>query len=68
MKAAGVRAIPFDRPGVHNGCLILLLKDTPDLTNEEMEQQWRDGNIPPVELPDDLEVDELVDAAYDALE
>jgi len=70
MKAAGVRAIPFDRPGVHNGCMIIVLPDKPGFTNEELEEEWRNDKIEEAGLPDDLEmdVDELICEAYAAVD
>ena len=67
MRAAGVRAIPFDRPGVHNGCMIIVVPDQPGLTDEELEQKWMEHEFEAVHLPETVygeELDELIAEAY----
>lgn len=67
MKAAGVRAIPYDRPGLHNGCLIVLLQDVAGQTDAELWADWlRDIHAPAAQPDFDVDIDSLVNEAYDA--
>ncbi len=55
MTDAGVRAEAYDRPGLHNGCLIVLVKTSADADGEA------------ATLPDlDVEINALVNEAYDS--
>jgi len=70
MKAAGVRAIPFDRPGVHNGCMIIVLPDTLVSRTKSWRRSGATIRSEEAGLPDDLEmdVDELICEAYAAVD
>lgn len=67
IKEAGIRVVPFDRPGVHNACQILLLPDQSGLTDAELEAKWRADQLDEVSLPDSLEMEvgEMIAEAYD---
>ena len=66
MKAAGLQALEYDRPGLHNPCLVVVVegqrKSAVDLLTS-----WLAGEIEEVPLPDELELEisELVAEAYE---
>lgn len=67
MKTAGVRAIAYDRAGMHNACLVLLLKAVEGKTDEQLLAEWQGSADAAIELPDlEVEIDQLVEEAYDA--
>src|SRR5712692_858626 len=67
MKSAGLRALEYDRPGLHNPCLVVVVEGQPKPT-EELLKLWLAGEIREVPLlPDELElaISELVAEAYE---
>ena len=66
MKAAGVRAITYDRPGLHNNCLIVTVCDGAGMTDEQLRTLWL-GGIGGAALPSlNVAIDDLVREAYNA--
>ena len=67
IKDAEIRVIPFDRPGMHNACLLLILPNETGLTDAELEAKWRADQLDEVSLPDSLEMEvgEMIAEAYD---
>ncbi len=67
MKSAGLRALEYDRPGLHNPCLVVVVEGQPKST-EELLKLWLAGEIKEVPLlPDELEltISELAAEAYE---
>jgi len=66
MKTAGVRALAFDRPGMHNPCQILLAPEVAGKSDEELLESLGLGTPP--ELPEmEAELSELIAEAYDEI-
>ena len=65
MKAAGLQALEYDRPGFHNPCLVVVVKGHGKSTAELL-TSWLAAEIEEVPLPDELELEisELVAEAY----
>ena len=66
MKSAGLRALEYDRPSLHNPCLVVVVKGQRKPT-EGLLNLWLAGEIEEVPLPDELElaISELVAEAYE---
>lgn len=69
IKAARIRAIPYDRPGLHNACMIILAQDVHGKTDHALlEEMWSEDK-PDVDLPSlNVPLEELIAAAYDKAE
>jgi hypothetical protein len=39
-KGEGIRAVAFDRPGMHNSCMIVLLNKSKDLNDAGLLKNW----------------------------
>ena len=65
MKAAGLLAFEYDRPGLHNPCLVVVVKGQ-GKPAAELLTSWLAGEIEEAPLPDELELEisELVAEAY----
>src|SRR6266478_9550208 len=68
MKAAGLQALEYDRPGLHNPCLLVLVKGQ-GKSAAELLTSWLAGEIEAEQLPDELELEisELVAKVYETL-
>jgi len=66
MKAAGLQALEYDRPGLHNPCLVVVVKGQ-DKSAVELLTSWLAGEIKEGQLPDEMELEifELVADAYE---
>ncbi len=66
MKSAGLRAIEYDRPGLHNPCLVVVVEGQAR-PPEELLKLWLAGETNEVPLPGDLEltISELLADAYE---
>ena len=66
MKAAGLQALEYDRPGLHNPCLVVVVKGQ-GRSAAELLTSWLSGEIEEAPLPDELgfEISELVAEAYE---
>ena len=63
-----VRAIAFDRNGMHNACLILLLPTVGDTSDTALLEKVLSGAIDQVSLPDiEEEMFELIEQAYEEI-
>lgn len=66
VKSAGIRAIAYDRPGMHNSCLILLWQDTPGKSDEDLVKEYFSDSQPEPELPSlAADLNELISQAYE---
>jgi hypothetical protein len=65
MKAAGLQALEYDRPGLHNPCLVVVVKGHKSAV--ELLTSWLAGEIKEEQLPDEMELEifELVADAYE---
>jgi hypothetical protein len=66
-KQGNIRAVGYDRPGMHNSCLILLLDaGNGSLTDEELIKHYlTNENVDEVDLPEgDYELEEIIAEAY----
>ena len=66
-KEGNIRAVGYDRPGMHNSCLILLLDmGSGDMTDEELTKRYlTNEDIHEVDLPEgDYELEEIIAEAY----
>ena len=65
MKSAGLQALEYDRPGLHNPCLVVVVKGQ-DKSAVELLTSWLAGEIEQAPLPDELELEisEVVAEAY----
>lgn len=66
MKTTGLRALEYDRPGLHNPCLLVVVERRAK-SNMELLKSWLAGKIEEAPLPDELElaISELVAEAYE---
>lgn len=66
IKTAGLRALEYDRAGLHNPCLLLLVEGRAK-SNTELLKSWLAGEIGKAPLPGELEltISELVAEAYE---
>ncbi len=65
MKVAGLRFLEYDRPGLHNPCLLVVVESRAK-SNMELLRSWLAGEVEEALLPDELElsISELVAEAY----
>jgi hypothetical protein len=66
MKAAGLHALAYDRPGFHNPCLVVVVRSQAKTATELM-KLWQAGKIRETPLPDEVER-EIVDFVAKAYE
>lgn len=66
IKVAGLRALEYDRPDLHNPCLVVVVKGQ-GKSAAELLTSWLAGEIEEAPLPDELELEisELVAEAYE---
>jgi hypothetical protein len=66
MKSAGLRALAYDRPGLHNPCMVVVVEGQAK-PSEELLKLWLVGETNEVPLPADLELalSELMAEAYE---
>jgi hypothetical protein len=66
MKAAGLQALEYDRPGLHNPCLLVVVIGQ-GKSAVELLTSWLSGEIEEAPLPEELELEisGLVAEAYD---
>ncbi len=66
MKEAKLRALEFDRTGVHNSCLIVISPAVEGKSDKELLEDYFKSEEPEPELPDAIadEIGELVAEAY----
>ena len=62
------RAIPFDRAGCHNACLVLLVEVPAGTTQKKAEKLFDTSNLVEASLPEGLEIEDLVREAYDKID
>jgi hypothetical protein len=68
-KTSSVRVVAYDRPGVHNSCLIIILPNPDGKTDDQLLADWIANRIEEVKLPEgDYDVVELVHESYEELE
>lgn len=68
-KASNVRAVAYDRPGVHNPCLIILLPNPDGKPDNQLLADWIANKIESVQLPEgDYDIEELIYDSYEELE
>jgi hypothetical protein len=62
----GLRAVEYDRPGLHNPCLIVVLPNPEGRTDQQLNADWEAGKIGTCGLPEAVEdkIHGLVDKAY----
>ena len=63
MQVAQLRAVEYDRPGLHNPCMIVVLP-TRGQPDDELLRLWFEQEISNEGLPGDVEIDDLIAAAY----
>ncbi len=56
MKAAGLHLLEYDRPGLHNPCLVVVVKGQAKAAKELL-NLWLAGKIKEVPVPDEIEHD-----------
>ena len=69
-KAAKITAVEFDRPGMHNVCLICILPNPKGLKPKTLLSRWDAGELQEAELPDEINeesgvIHDLIAQAYD---
>jgi hypothetical protein len=68
-KTNRVRAVAFDRAGVHNPCLIILLPNPDGKPDDQLLADWIANKVDEVKLPEgDCDIEELVYESYEELE
>ena len=67
MKAAGLHALEYDRPGLHNPCLVVVVKGQAK-TAKELLKLWLAGEIKEAPVPDEIEheIARLVAEVYES--
>ncbi len=67
MRAAKLRAVPYEAPGMHNACILLILANPAGLSDEELLAQPDPKlcDLPDVAEDMDEELRLMIDAAYD---
>ena len=70
MQQMKIRAVEFDRPGMHNGCLIVILANPDGLSDADLLDKWLTSNMVESELPDGVgeKIEEIISDAYDAVD
>ena len=51
----GLRAIEYDRPGVHNPCLVIVLPNPEGKKDEQLYGEWEAGKLGTCGLPEAVE-------------
>lgn len=64
IQKAELRAVAYDRPGLHNCCMILVLPARGQ-SDDELLSLWRQQAISERPLPPGLELNEFIAAAYE---
>jgi len=66
MKDAQLRAIEYDRPGVHNPCLVIVLPNSEGKRDKQLTEEWLEGKLGSCGLPEAVEdkIYGLADKAY----
>jgi hypothetical protein len=66
MQKAKITAVEYDRPGMHNPCMILLFKNPNRLTAKQLLKKFLvEADFIETELPeDDVDVNEMISEAY----
>ncbi len=69
-KMSELRAVEYDRPGVHNSCLVVVLPNHAGLPDRQLLEMWHKNALKEVSLPEDMDFDieEYVTDAYDKIE
>jgi len=62
----GIRVIPFDRPGLHNACMLVVLANEDGLTDEELLNRWGSDRIDEVSLPESVAPEDLCELICEA--
>lgn len=69
VKAAGIRALAYNRPGVHNVCMVLLAHNIEGMSDEDLTVHCFESTaLPEPILPETVDVGELISQAYETLE
>jgi len=75
IRAGNSRAVPWNRPGVHNSCMILHFPNPDGKTDEALVKAWQNGQLEECSLPDlsdpdfpDDGLEELIGEAYDEVQ
>jgi len=64
-----IRAVAYNRPGVHNWCLIILLPNPGNKTDDQLLNEWTANKIESTQLPDgNYDVEQIVEEAYHELD
>lgn len=69
-QGRGVRAVEYDRPGMHNACFVILLPNPQGRSDAELLQEWQANRLKPepMSLVEDLapehDIRELIAEAY----
>jgi hypothetical protein len=67
-KQSHIRAVAYDRPGVHNACLIILLSNPENKTDDQLLAEWQANKLESVQLPSgDYDIENIVFEAYEEL-
>lgn len=69
VKAAKIRMVEYDRPGLHNSCLILIFLNAKDRTDAELLADWKAGKVEEVDVPVSVSeaINEVVSEVYASL-
>jgi len=68
-KQNHIRAVAYDRPGVHNSCLIILLPNSDNKTDGQLLADWQANKLESVQLPNgDYGVENIVFETYEELD
>lgn len=65
LQTAKLRAVEYNRPGLHNCCMILVLPTCGE-SDETLLQLWKQQEIADQSLPDSVDINELIACAYEA--
>lgn len=66
MLSAGIRALEYDRPGLHNRCMILLWKNTEGKSDAELLDECLKSEESMPQLPEmEAYIPEIVASAYE---
>lgn len=68
MKKEKITAVGWDRPGMHNGCIVLLFSNPHFWSANKLLKTWQRGKQPlwfaEAQLPDGVDVNEMISDAY----
>jgi hypothetical protein len=68
VKAAKITVVPFDRPGIHNGCMLLVFPNPQKRTPAQLTKAWsRLNGLKEVNLPEGVDVSVMISEAYAAV-